>query len=308
MKGIRRLRVSDLRRLQKSFLAQADSGHRRATSTPTRPTPTRPASTTPDAAPHFDTPERARADPNTSTPDRSLLQSPGLDHTPVAPDFDPFDDSNCQLQIHGQEKDSPDFPDLDYEEQNFDLGGNWDDNDLDMPPSSSTGGRPAPSWETRLKEIVLAPEVDVKPEDMMSLVVGMVGADGGRPSYGTRKAGLVFDCPLPPGHRFPEISKYDKIVIFFRHVQANGQWTFLHVVNYSAGIRKLVGVRHFDCLPDRQRLDMVEGFVDKAVADFMPDCEISFTAVRTSHEASRYIEEGKRLTNARHSSWQETHA
>ncbi|KAK1561707.1 uncharacterized protein LY79DRAFT_664226 [Colletotrichum navitas] len=263
-KGIRRLRVSDLRNLKKTFLGQADSGPQTETSTPTRPTSITPAS-------RFNTPERARGDPSDRLPAQELT------NTPVDPDFDPLDETTSQPPNHcrafndttsqspsqGREGDIPNFSDVEYEQLSFDLGGNSpepSDNDDDMAPTRSTGGRPSPSWQTRLKEVVFAPEMDVKPEDMMSIVPSMVEADGDLASYGTSKAGRVFDFPLPLGHQLLEIQKYDKIVLLLHHGQTDGQWTCLHVVNYSAGTRNLVDACHIDCVPDGQRMDMVEGF------------------------------------------------
>ncbi|KAF3798293.1 hypothetical protein GCG54_00015274 [Colletotrichum gloeosporioides] len=287
-KGTRRLRVLDLRHLKKSFLVQANSGGPRTeTSTPTRPTPTRPTSTTPDPASELDTPERARGDPKHIASAQSLLKRQELSNPPIDPDFDPFDETASQPLNHGKASEDATsqtqlhsrFLGLEYEEQSFDLGGNSPepgDNDEDMAPAPSTEGRPSLSWETRFKKLVQAPHVDVTPGDMMLVVPSMVNDDDDS-SYGTSKAGLVFDFPLPPEHQFTEIQTSDKIVLLLHHAQSNGKWTCLHVVNYSAGTRNLVSACHIDCAPDRQRRDRVEGFVRKVVTDFMPHCEMSFS-------------------------------
>lgn len=235
---------------------------------------------------------------------QSLLERQELANTPVDSDCDPFDDTTSQPPNHGrpffdnttppppsqsQEDEIPNFSDLEYEQSNFDLGGNSPEpsgNDEDMAPAPSTGSRPSPGWERRLEKLIQAPHVDVEPEDMMSIVPSMVEADNNLPSYGTSKAGRVFDFPLPPEHQLTEIQMYDKIVLLLHHAETDGQWTCLHVVNYSAGTRNLVVACHIACVPDRQRMDMVEGFVRKVVTDFMPDCDMSFSAVRGPSDAS----------------------
>ncbi|KAJ3957455.1 hypothetical protein N0V92_005979, partial [Colletotrichum tropicale] len=181
------------------------------------------------------------------------------------------------------------FLDLEYEEESFGLGGNSPepgDNDEDMAPASSTEGRSSSSWEMRLEKLFETSHVDVSPRDMMLVVPSMVN-DENDSSYGTSKAGLVFDFPLPPEHRFTELQECDKVVLLLHHAQTNGKWTCLHVVNYSAGTRGLVSACHIDCAPDRQRMRAVEGFVRKVVTDFMPGFEMSFSAALIGAEGSR---------------------
>ncbi|KAI8150567.1 hypothetical protein K4K49_009807 [Colletotrichum sp. SAR 10_70] len=179
------------------------------------------------------------------------------------------EDATSKTPPHSQ------FSDLDYEGPQFDLGGNSPepgdndeepsvdlggnspvpgDNDEDMAPASSTEGRSSSSWETRLEKLFQTSHVDVSPRDMMLVVPSMVN-DENDSSYGTSKAGLVFDFPLPPEHRFAELQECDKVVLLLHHAQTNGKWTCLHIVNYSAGTRNLVVACHIDCAPDRQPYD-----------------------------------------------------
>ncbi|KAF0317023.1 hypothetical protein GQ607_015745 [Colletotrichum asianum] len=292
-KGSRQLRVADLRQLKKSFCAQADSGGPRTeTSTPARLT-----STTLGPASDFDTPERARGDLSDRTLTQSVLKRQEVINTPVESDFDPFEETTSRPLNHGRAFEDTDsqtplhsrFLDLEYEEDSFGLGGNSPepgDNDEDMAPASSTEGRSSSSWGTRLEKLFETPHVDVSPRDMMLVVPSMVN-DENDSSYGTSKAGLVFDFPLPPEHQFTEIQKCDKIVLLLHHAQTNGKWTSLHIVNYSAGTRNLVVACHIDCAPDRQRMGKVEGFVRKVVTDYMPYCEMSFSATLITAKDSR---------------------
>ncbi|KAJ5013817.1 hypothetical protein K4K57_002258 [Colletotrichum sp. SAR 10_99] len=211
-----------------------------------------------------DTPERPRGHPNDFESAQSLLRQE-LRNAPVDSDFDPFDETTSQPANHSRAFEDVDsqtplqsrFSDFDYEEPQFDLGGNSPepgDNDEDMAPASSTEGRSSSSWETRLEKLFETSHVDVSTRDMMLVVSSMVN-DENDSSYGTSKAGLVFDFPLPPEHQFTEIQKCDKIVLLLHHAQTNGKWTCLHIVNYSAGTRNLVVACHIDCAPDRQPYD-----------------------------------------------------